>query len=167
METDEEYATVVLQRLDGPLPRTSTVDISQAMTVGRRRRRIRRLTGLLSAGTATAVVLVAVPVTAGALRPGGPATVVTMDGSGLPTGTASMAAQPPPAPTACTIAKLPVPQGEMSVVTGGDPTGRYLVGRAYPDHAGNPQLLMWHDGSVRQLYTAGDDQVLNAVNSTG
>jgi uncharacterized membrane protein len=166
METDEEYATVVLKRLDGPLPGTSTVDIGQAMTEGRRRRRVRRLTGLLSAGTATAVILVAVPVAASALRPGGPPAIGAVDGSGLPTGTASVVA-PPPAPAACTIAKLPVPKGEMSLVTGGDPTGRYLVGQSYPDDNGYPQLLMWHDGSVRQLYTAGDDKVLNDVNSTG
>src|SRR3954466_10344111 len=158
METDEEYATVVLRRLDGPLPRTSTVDVGQAMTEGRRRRRMRRLTGLLSAGTATAVVLVAVPVAAGALRPGGPPAVVTMDGSALLAGTASVVAQPPPAPTACTIAKLPVPKGEMSLVTGGDPTGRYLVGRSYPTGTGTRPILIWHDGVVRQVDIPGDDQ---------
>jgi hypothetical protein len=168
METDEEYATVVLRRLDGPLPGTSTVDIGRAVAEGRRRRRIRRLTGLLSAGTATAVVLVAVPVAVGALRPASPSPgVVMLDGSGLPTGTAAVVAQPPPAPTACTIAKLPVPQGEMSLVTGGDPTGRYLVGRSYPDDTGGRPLLMWHDGVVRQIDVPGDDQAFSDVTSTG
>src|SRR5437763_4052510 len=168
MEPDEEYATVVLRRLDGPPPDTSTVDIGRAVTEGRRRRRIRRLTGLLSAGTATAVVLVAVPVAAGALRPSGPLPgLVTMDGSGLPTGTAAVAAQPPPAPPARTIARLPVPQGEVSPVTGGDPTGRYLVGRSYPDDTGGRPLLMWHDGVVRQIDVPGDDQAFSDVTSTG
>src|SRR2546423_15059442 len=129
METDEEYATVVLRRLDGPLPRMSTVDIGQAMTEGRRRRRMRRLTGLLSAGTATAVVLVAVPVAAGALRPGGPPAGGTMGGRPPPPGTPSVVAQPPPPPTACPIPNLPGPPGEMSLGTGGGPTRPHLVSR--------------------------------------
>src|SRR5689334_7453376 len=99
MEPDEEYATLVLRALDAPPPHPSTVDIGRAVTEGRRRRRLRRLTGVLATGTAAAVVLVAVPVGAAALRHGGPpppALAASPHASVLPTGTASVVAQPPP-----------------------------------------------------------------------
>jgi hypothetical protein len=96
METDEEYASLVLRALDEPRLDMSTVDIGRAMTEGRRRRRIRRIAGLVSVGTATALVLVGVPVATGALRHGGPpAVAATQTGVPFPAGTASVAAQPP------------------------------------------------------------------------
>jgi hypothetical protein len=139
------------------------------MTEGRRRRRIRRIAGLVSVGTATALVLVGVPVATGALRHGGPpAVAATQSGVPFPTGTASVAAQPPPAPTTCTVHRLPAPAGPaMSLVTGGDPTGQYIVGRWYPDDSGSRPILIWHDGAVQTVHVPGEDQVFSDITATG
>jgi uncharacterized membrane protein len=55
----------------------------------------------------------------------------------------------------------------MSTVTGGDSTGRYLVGNSYPDNTGYQPTLIWHDGQVRQLDVPGENQTFTGVNSTG
>ena len=51
----------------------------------------------------------------------------------------------------CTIEELPVPAGtEASQVTGGDPSGRYLVGWVRPLH-GVETPAVWHRGTVEVM----------------
>jgi uncharacterized membrane protein len=72
------------------------------------------------------------------------------------------------APTRCTLDRLPVPGGApMALVSGADPTGRYIVGRSYPK-SGGYQAVIWHDGTARNVMLPGDlEELLQDVNSTG
>ena len=119
----------------------STVDIHRAMAEGRRRRR-----------------------TGHALRAGagaGCAVLVLAGGWALARPVVPHAPAPP---AGCTLQRLPVPDGgaPRSVVTGADPSGRYLVGRGYPNAS-----LIWHDGRVEVVAVPGSDPQLRDVTSTG
>jgi uncharacterized membrane protein len=76
----------------------------------------------------------------------------------------------PVLPASCTISRLPVPVDlDQSLVTGADPTGRYLLGRAYPH---NPrtwfrQVLIWDNGTMQKVDLPGVDQALTDITSTG
>jgi uncharacterized membrane protein len=55
----------------------------------------------------------------------------------------------PHAALACTAVALPTPAGTSSAVSGGDVTGRYLVGSvSYPDHTVG---ALWHDGQYTEI----------------
>jgi uncharacterized membrane protein len=73
-----------------------------------------------------------------------------------------------PVPGTCALQQLPVPAGQppKSVVTGGDPTGRYILGRAYPGGASHP-VLIWDNGKVHAITMTGQDQELTDVNAAG
>lgn len=77
----------------------------------------------------------------------------------------------PAPPAGCEIERLPEPPGwPLSLVTGADRTGRYIVGRGYPadpfgDFTRFP--VMWFDGQPTLIDVPGIDQVLAAVNSLG
>lgn len=172
MEQDEGFARRALQLLDEEPDWPSLVDIQRAVADGRRLERRRTAVrvgaatvavGLLAGGVGAAVGLgnrtgpdlVAVP-------PTGPASVD-------PSAAASVAAQAPPAPTSCTVNLLPVPKGAAStVVSGGDPSGRYLVGHS-SDAAGRQHPLLWTDGELRTLDPTGaDGNIIGmAVNASG
>jgi uncharacterized membrane protein len=76
----------------------------------------------------------------------------------------------PVLPASCAISRLPVPVDmDQSLVTGADPTGRYLLGRAYPH---NPQtyarqVLVWDNGTMQKVDLPGVDQALYDITSTG
>lgn len=88
-------------------------------------------------------------------------------------GTAASAAPPAAAaPTSCTVARLPLPAGVSNVeVTGGDPTGRYLLGHVlYQDGAPKPsaaRAVVWRDGTVLTTLRTGGNVNLVDVNSSG
>ncbi len=183
METNEEYLIRLLRPLDVPPSRPSTVDVDRAVLDGRRRKRVRRTVGLVAAVTAAMLVLVAVPVAAGALRAARPPAVAA-SGVASPSTEASPTASPtqaPPAspsrdlrpavpvpPTACHIERLPLPKGQtMSLVTGADPTGRYIVGRSYPSGAGEYPIIIWHDGQFTVVNVPGTDQSFSDITSSG
>lgn len=73
-----------------------------------------------------------------------------------------------PAPTACTLTRLPAPdKAPMAIIGAGDRTGRYLVGRSYPT-GGGYQAVLWHDGAPEKVMLPGDrEEDLSAVNSSG
>ncbi|MET8150440.1 hypothetical protein ACIBSW_09655 [Actinoplanes sp. NPDC049668] len=148
----------LLRQLDDE-PRTpSTVDVRRAVADGRRRLRARRAAGYGGAAAVTAIAVAGTSFAAG---------VVGRDAPEHPaTGAAPSVA--PAAPTGCTLGRLPVPDKEpMALVTGGDNTGRYLVGRTYPK-AGGYQAVIWHDGKVRKVMLPGDlEESLPDVNSAG
>jgi uncharacterized membrane protein len=55
----------------------------------------------------------------------------------------------------------------MALVSGADPSGRYIVGRSYP-RGGGYQAVMWHDGKARKVMLPGDlEESLRDVNSAG
>ncbi|HKS99448.1 MAG TPA: hypothetical protein VJT31_07945, partial [Rugosimonospora sp.] len=99
------------------------------------------------------------------------------DRAGSSTGTpaASTAHAPqaaPPAPTSCTLRQLPLPDGrQMALVTGADPSGRYLLGRTYPAHiAGNSMglhVVIWDRMRPTLVPLPGDDQSLVDINRAG
>ncbi|MEJ3745972.1 hypothetical protein WEI85_22105 [Actinomycetes bacterium KLBMP 9797] len=163
MEPDKTEAAALLRPLERE-PRTPpAIDIGKAIADGTRRQRTHRVAG---AG-ATALATVAAVAGGWALfapdpAPGG--------GPAPDIAAASASGEPGPTPpTACTLQQLEMPQGQppMSVVTGGDPSGRYVVGRSYPDSSQTPRILIWENGKVTAVAMEGQDQALRDVNSAG
>lgn len=74
-------------------------------------------------------------------------------------------------PSECAIARLTEPKGSgMSIVSGADPSGRFVVGRGYPtdpygDYRRYP--VIWDRGVPTLVDLPGVDQLLEDVNSTG
>lgn len=75
-------------------------------------------------------------------------------------------------PTSCALHRLPLPVGTRNVeVTGGDPSGRYLLGRVLPGATapvpGAPHVVVWHDGRVESAPRHPGGLKLSDVNSSG
>lgn len=151
---------------DTPTP-PSTLDTATLVTAGRRRVRHRRLATIGGAGALTVAALVAGPLI---LSGGGgsgpapdPAAPPPLAG---PTTAVERSAAAPPAPTTCTAQRLPVPAGATeSTVLGGDPTGRYLVGRA--QSATRSWALLWDRGVLTVLDPPTRDVDSIVVNAAG
>jgi hypothetical protein len=167
MESEDRYAATLLRPLAREPRAPSTVDISRAVADGERRRRLELV---VRAGASTAVAALVLVGGWAAVAPR-----LSADRTGPPPSSpavvppsASPSASAPPAPPACTIERLPVPAGHppKSIVTGADPTGRYIVGRSYPGGLSHP-VLIWHDRQVRQVSMPGSDQEFNDITSTG
>ena len=67
--------------------------------------------------------------------------------------------------------RLPTPKGHgpKSAVTGGDPSGRYVLGRSYPG-GGRDRLLIWEDGREKIRHVVpieGTDPHLYDINTRG
>jgi len=172
MESEDTYAAAALRVLDDE-PRTpSRVDLVRAIAEGRRRRRVRRLLPVGAVAAATVAVAASVPfvVNSAAPRERGPDVVASAGATGSATPSAPVTPEVAPnAPKTCYVNRLPVPGGHpMSLVTGADPTGRFIVGRAYPEgHAGEYPLLIWENGKARTVTMPGADQAFNDITSTG
>jgi uncharacterized membrane protein len=155
------------------------VDIQRAITDGRRRHRARRAAGYAGAAAVTAFAVTGGAVAAGVIGDAPPQVATT----GTPRTTASATAPAAPykipgtpgrelpaaaPPSSCTIERLPAPDGApMAVVSGADPTGRYVVGRSYPS-SGGYQAVRWHDGKPRKVLLPGDrEELLQDVNTDG
>ncbi|MFG3709163.1 hypothetical protein ACGF7U_31155 [Micromonospora sp. NPDC047670] len=162
----------LLRSLDDEPHSPSTVDIGRAIAAGRRRR-VRRRVGYAGAAAVTALAVAGTSVIAGVFEQapahtaatGAPrATVPAYTIPGTP-GWRAPAATPP---TGCALERLPAPDNApMALVSGADPSGRYLVGRSYPK-AGGYQAVIWHDGQARKvMLPGGDEELLEDVNSTG
>lgn len=86
----------------------------------------------------------------------------------LPLGVSPANAASPMPPTSCEQSRLPVPgNAEASIVTAGDPSGRYLAGRSYVDGTFRRQVLVWEDGVLHRVDAPGLDQQIVAINSKG
>ncbi|HLL69236.1 MAG TPA: hypothetical protein VK453_26510 [Micromonosporaceae bacterium] len=75
-------------------------------------------------------------------------------------------------PTSCAVHRLPLPVDTGNVeVTGGDPGGRYLLGRVLPGATapapGAPQVVVWRDGLVDSAPRHPGGLRLDDVNSSG
>lgn len=135
--------------------------VDSALAKAGRQRRTRRWTGT---GAAFAAVLTVA--TAG---------YALADRDPPATSTAEPAASVGPSPLAtvqtgplhCAVSLLPVPSGypSKSLVTGGDPTGRYHLGRVYP--SGGAQAVIWDERSPKAVDLPGSDDTLSDVNSAG
>jgi hypothetical protein len=133
--------------------------VASAKARGRRRRRLRRV---LAVGTASVAVLtLATGVYIGLNRDAG-AGSVPVGASASPTATGLVL------PASCTVTRLPTPDGYplKAVVMGMDPTGRFILGRAYPGD-GRPNMLVWDNGVVDAARMPGSEPQLVDVNSSG
>ncbi len=170
MDLDEQAARRTLLVLDEEPETPSTVDVRRAVLDGRRRTRRRAL--VRAGALAMAVGLLAgaaLGVVAHQSPPGGGAATVMPSLAPSVTPSASQAAQAPPAPASCAVQRLPAPPGHQGVIVmGGDPSGRYLVGRSFGTD-GNYHPLLWTDGALLQLDTKGTDAEVDgiSVNSSG
>ncbi|MER7440623.1 hypothetical protein [Micromonospora avicenniae] len=163
MRIDENQVADLLRRLDDEPTRPPRVDLAGAIREARRRRRNRRVT----AAGAAALGVLAVAVLPVAL-PGADRTAPAPATSASPSTPA-----PKPSPTGpwlgqCTATQLPVPGGDpRGEVTGGDPDGRWLVGRGQPQGRLNFRLLIWDGDQVREVEMPGSAQELVDVNRAG
>lgn len=73
-----------------------------------------------------------------------------------------------PAPGSCAAQRLPVPKDSVSsVVSGGDRSGRFLLGRS-TDASGVDTSLIWRDGDlVTSTKIPGGKGVFNGINAAG
>ncbi|AEV87302.1 hypothetical protein ACWT_6287 [Actinoplanes sp. SE50] len=155
---DEQYGRDLLSQLP-PMPDLPPhVDLSAAVTAGRRRRRARRIRTTVTAATLTAALVVAAPLAVRMQRRSEP------PADPAPAATAA-------APVACTAAWLPMPDAGTGarVLTAGDATGRWYAG-SYRAQQGNGDtvILLWHDGRlVRTGRFPGVGQKINGINAAG
>jgi hypothetical protein len=147
-----------LRALDEEPPTPSRVDVERAIADGRRLR-TRRGVGYAGAATLTVVAVVGASVAVSGLFT-----------DTRPTGTPAASGQPETAipPTSCALEQLPVPDNEpMALTSGADPTGKYIVGRTYPE-GGGYRGVIWQDGQATAVDLPGDEEEsLTDVNSTG
>jgi hypothetical protein len=149
---DDEYGALLLRPLITEPPATTRIDVAEAMRSGRRHRRARSwftLSGLAALTAATA--------TGGVLALTGTNPTPKPD---LP---------PDPAiPAACIVSRLPTGGAASAAVTGGDPTGTYLVGTTNPDAGKERAVLVWRDGElVASVPQTGKYPVMSDINSSG
>ncbi|MFI5938150.1 hypothetical protein [Actinoplanes sp. NPDC051494] len=163
--TDERDAAELLGPLAAdPPPGPSRVDVAETMRAGARRRRNRRVSSALAF---TAVALVAVGggswAMASARRdPGRP--LVPPAASTAPAPRKSVV----PRAVSCEVTRLPTGGIEKAVVSGADPSGRWIVGRTYPTRKFSYPLAIWKDSKlVESVEMPGQDQHLYDINSNG
>ncbi|MEU8260478.1 hypothetical protein AB0C02_07640 [Micromonospora sp. NPDC048999] len=166
MTNDEENFAGLLRHLDDGPDRPPRVDLVTAMREARRRRRNRRTLTASVAGMAAVAAVAAVPLAVRADRP-------AEQGPPMAAGTLASASLPPTSsgPTTCTAELLPIPGGaRFSQVTGGDPTGRYLLGRSSQKYDGRSisyPMIIWDGDQAREVRLPGSDQLLADINPSG
>jgi hypothetical protein len=169
-DSDDRYGATRLRPMAGEPDTVSRIDLSRAVTVGRRRKRVRRAGGVAAAACmVTVAALVGLPVATGLLE--------RLDGRrDAPVATTVAPSADPtdgvrPAPSACVASFLPMPSddSEETVVSGGDPSGRWLIGRTRAsDGDGNYTNLIWKDGTLAgRPELPGANQELHDINSAG
>ncbi|NES28771.1 hypothetical protein [Micromonospora terminaliae] len=162
MRTDDEQVADRLRWLDDEPAGPPRIDLPRAMREARRRRRNRRVAaaGLAALGV---LAVAALPAALGG------------DGRAAPAPASSPSPSvPEPRPTGpwqgvCEAGLLPVPGDPRAAVTGGDPDGRWLVGRRAPQGQGRMDfgLLIWKGDGVREVELPGSMQELKDVNRAG
>ncbi|MBB2945323.1 hypothetical protein FB565_005056 [Actinoplanes lutulentus] len=154
---DEDYGVLLLQPLKAGNPDGPTrIDVAKAMGDGLRARRLRTWSTAMAVTAGMAAI-----VTAGMLV----LTPPRHNDENLP--------QPVlPAdvalPAACTVDTLPVGDATSAGVTGGDPSGTYLVGATEPVFEGDFDLLVWKDGKlVADVEYEGPRVEMKDINGVG
>ncbi|MFG2108504.1 hypothetical protein [Micromonospora chersina] len=163
MRTDDDHVADRLRWLDDEPAGPPRIDLPGAIREARRRRRNRRV----AAAGAVALGVLAVAALPAAL--GG-------DTRAAPAPASSPSpSMPEPRPTGpwqgvCEAELLPVPGDPRATVTGGDPDGRWLVGRRAPQGQGRLDfvgVLVWQGNRVREVELPGSGQELADVNRAG
>jgi hypothetical protein len=141
---EETEARRLLAPLAGEPALPSAIDLGRAMADGRRRRRNRRVAGVVAVAVVTALAAAGVPA----------ALDLAPDGT-----TSGMVLSAPP--TECEPERLPVPDGGDHSITAGDHTGRYLL-----DYLGP---LLWVDGRLTEWDHPYQTEIFGelVVNSSG
>lgn len=161
--TDDEARTL-LEPLAGDPPGPSRVDVARAMTDGRRRRLTRIWATIAAAGALTATSVAGGTLAVGAMdrHDGVPRPVLSAP--------APVSAAPRPAgPTGCTVTRLPTDGVDKAIVSGGDSSGRWLLGRLYSGQSGSryPQVI-WKDGRIAERpRMPGADGSFDDINTAG
>lgn len=172
MENQDAFAVALLRPLAEEPTWASRVDPMVAIVEGKRRRRKRRVTGAVTIGLLTVVTVAAGPAM-GYLRGGEPEVnlpAVPQSVTVAPsTSTPSTRTPPTVAPISrCTVVRLPTGKHKEAITTGGDPSGRFLLGRSYPKDGSDRPMLIWRDGKLAyEVPLPGDDSSLQDINSSG
>ncbi len=117
-----------------------------------------------------AVVAVAVPLGINAMRSDAPPVVAPATSASATTTPHPAVTNAEPTSLSCVEHLLPVPDGvRMALIgaNGGDPTGRFLIGRSYPGGGNHEQTLIWDNGVPHKVPIKGDDANLTAISSNG
>jgi hypothetical protein len=149
---DDEFGALLLRPLAGEPAGPPRIDVAKAMRDGRRLRRRRWWTGgtAFAAVTATAV---AGGVLAAATDPDKPRPDLPPD---------------PILPAACVLEVLPLGAHKSVDVTGGDPSGTYLVGSSDPVYGKKHAVLVWRDGKlIADVPVPGDELTMSDINGSG
>jgi hypothetical protein len=164
-DLDDREAVALLSPLAGEPAGPSRIDAARAMAEGRRRRRTRWWSGGMAVVALTATTAAGGTLAFSALGRPAPAPPRPI---ASPSPSVAVAA-PPTGPQDCTVTRLPTGGIEKALVTGGDPSGRWLVGRVYPPGSKQKRpLVVWRDGKIdSQIRIGGDDDSLIDVNAHG
>ncbi len=158
--TDERAVRLLLplrEEPEGP----ARIDVPRTMVEGRRRRVLRRWSGGAALIALTTVAAGGGTLAVSALRDGTPVPAPTATADASP----STVAAAPAVPTGCKVTRLPTGGVEKSLVTGGDPSGRYLTGRLYRASA---NTIVWRDGKILATpRVPGSDASFPDVNRSG
>lgn len=129
--------------------------IERAERAGQRRRHRKRLARGGTAALSVATVLIGVSLV--------PSAVPAPELGASPSVAAS-----PGRVIACTAKELPLPDGypNQTYAGGGDPTGRYIVGRSYAKD-GRPRLVIWDGMQPTMVAMQGSDQDFDDITTSG
>ena len=140
------------------------------MAEGRRRRRFRFWATGSAVAALTATSLAGGSLAVGALRTDDPIPMPRMTISAMPSMTVSASAPAPATgPAGCTVTRLPTDGVKKAIVSGGDSSGRYLLGRLYTGQSGfrYPQVI-WKDGRIAgRPQLPGADGTFVDINTDG
>ena len=159
MTNEDAYGVALLRSLAADPIGPSGIDPSRAIKDGRRRRRNRRAAGVAAVGMLAVVAVLT-----------GPSAFARIQGIGprpqLPQPASRQSAAPASAVQACEVQVLPYEKNRKALITAGDHTGHYFVGRGY-DSSPYP-MLVWRDGViVAKPKLPGEDGSFAAVNARG
>jgi hypothetical protein len=101
-------------------------------------------------------------------KPAGAPVTSAASGSPSTAPTASQVRPAPQPPTTCQISRLPVPNDTpMSLVTGADPTLRFIVGRSYRNGDTPHATFIWNLATVHEVVIPGDDAQFRDISTAG
>jgi hypothetical protein len=168
---DVDETVFLLQSLGDDHVNPPMVDLNLAMRTGRKRRHRRRVATTAGSALGVVAVIAAAPAAIHVVQHKAPAGVVVAASPKTSTATPPTTATPstPAEPTSlsCLEARLPVPKaGQEGLVTGADPSGRFMVGRVYS--GGHPtQVAIWDNGKITTTTIPGQDAEFLDITSEG
>lgn len=158
-EMTDEPAVRLLRPLRQEPEGPARIDVARAMAEGRRRRVLRRWSGSVAL-----IALTSVTAGGGAL-----AVAALRDEKPLPSPVVSVSpsvvAAAPAGPTGCKVARLPTDGVRKALVTAGDRSGRYHVGRLYNT---TENTIIWKDGRIQtKVDFPGSDATFYDITTAG